>query len=220
MQDYLPVLRRSQLFSGIGEAEISTLLDCLGAQYRSYQKGDYVFRQGEYLSQIAVLAAGQLHIQREDYWGNSNILSTVTVGDMFGEAYAAPNSGAILTNVIAVEDSTILFLDARRILTTCSSACRFHAAVVQNLFSALSETNRQLLQKLGHMAHRTTREKLMSYLSEESARQKSVTFTIPFNRQQLADFLSVDRSAMSSELCKMRDDGLLRFEKSTFCLIS
>ena len=113
-----------------------------------------------------------------------------------------------------------MFFDFRKILTVCSSACRFHTNVVQNLFFAISEKNRQLVQKLGHMSKRTTRDKLISYLSEQAKRSGSSTFSIPFNRQQLADFLCVDRSAMSNELCKMRDDGLLTFDRNTFSLIS
>ena len=138
---------------------------------------------------------------------------------MFGEAYVAPDSGAILNDVIAKEDSTVIFFDVKKILTVCSSSCKFHSTVVQNLFFDISEKNRKLLQKLGHMSSRSTREKLMSYLSEEAKKQKSSSFSIPFNRQQLADFLSVDRSAMSKELCKMRDDKLLIFEKNYFTLL-
>ena len=138
---------------------------------------------------------------------------------MFGEAYVAPESGSLLNDVVAVDDSAAIFFDVKRILTTCSSACRFHTMVVQNMFFAISEKNRKLVQKLGHMSKRSTREKLISYLSEEAKRHSSSSFTIPFNRQQLADFLSVDRSAMSSQLCKMRDEGLLKFEKYQFKLL-
>lgn len=122
-------------------------------------------------------------------------------------------------DVLAVEDSAVIFFDIRRIMTVCSSACRFHSMVVHNLFFAISEKNRKLVQKLGHISKRTTREKLISYLSEESKKHNSPSFTIPFNRQQLADFLSVDRSAMSNELCKMRDEGLLEFERNQFKLL-
>ena len=137
---------------------------------------------------------------------------------MFGEAYAAPESGVLLNDVVATEDSTVIFFDVRRIMTVCSSACRFHTAVVQNLFFAISEKNRKLMQKLSHISRRSTREKLLSYLSEESKRQGASSFSIPFNRQELADYLSVDRSAMSNELCKMRDEGLLTFNKNSFSL--
>ena len=171
------------------------------------------------MSDITVLVEGNLHIRKDDYWGNRSILGQIAVGEMFGEAYVAPESGALMNDVIAVEDSAVLFLDMKRIITTCSSACRFHAIVIQNLFFAISEKNRKLVQKLGHMSQRTTRDKLISYLSEEAKRQNSASFVIPFNRQQLADFLSVDRSAMSNELCKMRKDGLLEFNKNKFRLL-
>ncbi len=219
MKKYISVLKRTQMFAGVGDDEIASMLSCLGARLHTYKKNEYVFRQGEHLSDITVLVEGNLHIQKDDYWGNRSILSQISVGEMFGEAYVAPESGALLNDVVAVEDSAVIFFDVKRIITTCSSACRFHAMVVQNMFFAISEKNRRLVQKLGYMSKRSTREKLISYLSEEAKSQNSASFSIPFNRQQLADFLSVDRSAMSNELCKMRNEGLLEFEKNWFKLL-
>ena len=219
MKKYISILKRTQMFSGVGENEIESMLSCLGARLYEFSKGEYVIRQGERLSDIIVLVDGNLHIQKDDYWGNRSILGQISVGEMFGEAYVAPDSGTVLNDVVAVEKSMVIFFDVKRILTTCSSACRFHNLVVQNMFFTISEKNRKLVQKLGHMSKRSTREKLISYLSEEAKKQKSSKFTIPFNRQQLADFLSVDRSAMSNELCKMRDEGLIEFEKNNFKLL-
>lgn len=218
MKKYLKILKKSQLFSGVAEDEIEAMLDCLSAELRTYQKGSYVLHQGEYLHHITVLVAGSLLIQKDDFWGNRSIVNKINVGEMFGEAYVAPGSEALLNDVIATEDSAIIFFDVHKILTTCSSACRFHAMVIQNLFYAISVKNRSLVQKLGHMSRRTTREKLLSYLSEQAKKQGISSFEIPFNRQQLADFLSVDRSAMSNELCKLRDEGLLSFERNRFQL--
>jgi CRP-like cAMP-binding protein len=212
------VLKQTKLFVGVEEEDVFSMLSCLGARLRTYKKGEYVLRQGQNLSDILVLAEGGLHIQRDDYWGNRSILGHIGVGEIFGEAYASPESGALLNDVVAVENSSVFFFDVKRVITTCSSACRFHTLVVQNLFFAISEKNRSLVQKLDYLSRRTTREKLISYLSEEAKKQNSSYFTIPFNRQQLADYLSVDRSAMSNELCKMRDDGLLEFEKNLFKL--
>ncbi len=219
MNEYYGLLKQTQLFAGVKEDEISSMLDCLQARLFTYKKGEYVVRQGEHTDQIMILAEGSLHIQRDDYWGNRSIINQIDPGEMFGEAYAAPGSSAMLNDVVAVEDSVVIGFDVKKILTICSSACRFHTMVVQNLFFAISEKNRKLVQKLVHMSKRTTREKLISYLSEESRRQNSGIFSIPFNRQQLADFLSVDRSAMSNELCKMRDEGMLVFEKNRFTLL-
>ena len=219
MKKYISVLKNTVLFAGVGEDEITAMLSCLNARLRTYHKGECVLRQGEHVSDIFILSEGKLHVQRDDFWGNRSILAQITAGEMFGEAYAAPESSALLNDVVAVEDSAVLFFDVRKILTTCSAACRFHSLVVQNLFFAISEKSRKLVQKISHMSQRTTREKLISYLSEEAKRHKSADFCISFNRQQLADFLSVDRSAMSNELCKMRDDGLLLFEKNHFTLL-
>ena len=219
MKKYISTLKRTQMFAGVKDDEIDAMLSCLGARLYTYKKGEYVLRQGERLSDILVLAEGNLHIQKDDYWGNRSILGQISIGEMFGEAYVAPESGALMNDVIATEDSAVLFFDVKRVLTTCPSACRFHSMVVQNMFFAISNKNRKLVQKLGHMSKRSTREKLISYLSEEAKKQNSSYFTIPFNRQQLADFLSVDRSAMSNELCKMRDEGLLEFEKNQFKLL-
>lgn len=219
MKKYLEILERTQLFSGVSNSEISTMLNCLQAELRSFQKGDYVFREGERIDNITVLAEGTLLVQHNDFWGNRNIINIIRVGEMFGEAYAAPENGALLNDVIAEEDSIVIFFDVKRILTVCPTACRFHSTVVQNLFFAISEKNRKLVQKIGHMSKRSTRTKLLSYLSEEAKRHNSSHFSIPFSRQQLADFLCVDRSAMSNELCKMRDEGLLVFDKNNFTLL-
>ena len=219
MKKYIPVLKRTKLFSGVGEDDIASLLSCLGARKKEYKKGEYILREGEHISDIFILVEGKIHIQKDDYWGNRSILSVISVGEMFGEGYAAPESGALLNDVVAVEDSSVIFFDVKRILTTCSSACRFHNMIVQNMFFAISDKNRRLVQKLGHMSGRTTRAKLIFYLSEEAKCQGISAFTIPFNRQQLADYLCVDRSAMSNELCKMRDEGMIKFEKSRFELL-
>ena len=177
---------------------------------------------GEYrivvVDHLLLLAEGRLHIQKEDYWGNRSILNEIRPGEMFGEAYIAPDSGSLLNDVVAAEDSVVLMFDTEKVFSVCPSACPFHTRLVKNLFYAVSEKNRSLVSKLGHMSQRSTREKLLSYLSDEAKRQNSSSFTIPFNRQQLADFLSVDRSAMSNELGKMRDEGILGFHKSEFTL--
>ena len=189
MKKYISILKKSRLFAGVGEVDIEAMLDCLSAKLRGYKKGEYVLREGEHIDNVMILASGSLNIQKDDFWGNRSIVNHISAGEMFGEAYIAPESGPILNDVIALEDSVVMFFDFRKILTVCSSACKFHTTVIQNLFSSISEKNRQLVQKLGHMSRRTTREKLISYLSEQAKRSGSSTFSIPFNRQQLADFL-------------------------------
>lgn len=219
MKEYVSVLTTTRLFAGISGEEVVGMLDCLSAKTRAYKKDEYIFRQGDKVNFIPILVKGKIHIRRDDFWGNRSIVNIIEAGEMFGEAYVPPESGAILNDVVALEDCAVIFFDLQKILTACPSACRFHKTLIQNLFFVISEKNRKLIQKLGHMSKRSTREKLVSYLSEEAKKQNSSSITIPFNRQQLADFLSVDRSAMSNELCKMRDDGLLVFQKNKFTLL-
>ncbi len=219
MKKYIPILKNTQLFFGTSDEDIEAMLGCLQAKLCAYKKGEYVLREGERIERLMMLVKGELHIQRDDYWGNRSIISMVGVGEMFGEAYAAPESGPLMNDVLAVEDSAVIFLDIGKLLTVCPNGCKFHAMAVKNLFFAISEKNRKLVRKLGYMSRRTTREKLIAYLSEEAKRQNSGSFSIPFNRQQLADFLSVDRSAMSNELCRLRNEGLIEFEKNRFKLL-
>ena len=219
MKKYIPILKKTRLFAGISEEEIVGMLSCLDAKLYHFSKGAYVIRQGEQMGHITVLVEGELHIQNEDYWGNRTIVSRIGVGELFGEAYLSPALSGIQNDVVAVADSVVIFFGVRCVMTTCSSACRVHNMVIRNLFCAISEKTQRLMKKLGHMSKRTTREKLLSYLSEEAKKQHSACFDIPFNRQQLADFLSVDRSAMSNELCKMRDEGIIEFHKNRFRLL-
>ncbi len=219
MKQYITILKQTQLFSGIREEEILTMLTCLGATQKSFAKGETVFCQGQRISFLPLLVKGELHLQKEDYWGNRNILGVISAGELFAEAYLAPKSGELPFDVVATMPCTVLFMDVHHLLTTCNNACAFHAITVKNLFFALCRKNQQLVQKIEHITRRCIREKLMSYLSQEAKEQHSSCFTIPYNRQQLADFLAVDRSAMSNELCKMRDEGMIAFEKNRFQLL-
>lgn len=217
MKKYLDILKGSKLFANVSEDEIGGMLSCLDAHERHYKEGEFVFRQGDKVDSVSVLVDGALLVQADDYWGSRSIITQVGVGELFGQAYLAGEP--IMNDVVAAEDSAVIFFDAKRVLTTCSSACPFHNRVIRNLFFALSETNLRLVTKLGHIQKRTTREKLMSYLSLMAKKAGRSSFTIPFNRQELADFLSVDRSAMSAELGRMRDEGLLTFDRNRFTLL-
>ena len=219
MNTYLSVLKKTVLFSGVKENEIEAMLSCLQMRRQSCKKGEYVLNQGQRWDNILILIKGKLHIQQDDYWGRRSIIAGVDPGEMFGESYAAPESGALMNDVMAVEDSEVFFFNVKKIITVCSSACKFHTIVVQNLFFSLSEQNRKLVQKMSYLSKRTTREKLIAYLSDEAKYQNTGTVSLPFNRQELANFLSVERSAMSNELSKMRDEGLITFHKNHFTLL-
>lgn len=212
-------LMTTNLFRGIEKWEIQKVLQCLSPYKKTFQKGEVITEEGMQLHNLGLVLEGQVHVEREDYWGNRSILGIVSVGDIFGEAYAVPGSEPIPNFIVAAQDCEILFLETQHVLTMCSTSCQYHNALIQNLFMIMAGKNRGLAGKLRHMSRRSTREKLLSYLSEQSTIHQSQTFDIPFDRQQLADYLSVDRSAMSAELSKMRKEELITYKKNHFTLI-
>ncbi len=219
MKNYLNVIQKSPLFSGISASELEPMLKCLSAVTKDYEKNAFVLRFGEDISSVGLVLSGSVHIIKEDYWGNRNIVTKASAGQLFAETYACVQGEALGINVVAAEPTTVLFLKVRCIMTTCSSGCEFHSRLMRNLLTVVAHNNLMLNNKLSHMAQRSTREKLLSYLSSESLKLGSSAFEISFNRQQLADYLSVDRSAMSNELCKLRDEGILKFNKNCFELM-
>lgn len=219
MEKYFEILRGSKLFYGVSELELKEMLHCLKPQIKSYQKGSFIFYRGDAASAMGLVASGSVHILKEDYWGNRTILAEVSAGQLFGEAYACSDRQELAVSAAAAQDCEVLFLDVKQIFTVCSSACVHHTRLIQNLVRALADKNISLTAKIEHMSQRRLRDKVLSYLSDISRQQGNADFFIPFNRQQLADYLSVDRSALSNELCKLRDEGLLRFEKNHFWLL-
>ncbi|MBS4959402.1 MAG: Crp/Fnr family transcriptional regulator [Clostridiales bacterium] len=213
----LTIIRNSTLFQGTDATEIDAMLSCLSPQQKIVEKGTYIYRRGETIMSIGLVISGSIHIFREDFWGNRSILSEILPGQTFGETIAASNITTNV-NVAAAQRSEVLLFDLRKILKTCPSNCEFHNRLILNLVNVLAEKNLFLTKKIGYLTKRTTREKLLSYLSDECMKAGSAIFQIPFNRQQLADFLSVDRSAMSNELSRLKAEGILNFQKNTFRL--
>ncbi|MCI9273307.1 MAG: Crp/Fnr family transcriptional regulator [Clostridiales bacterium] len=218
MQQYLDVIQQSILFDGLKRSEIESMLSCLQATIKTFTKNEPVLHAGETVSSIGMLLSGDAYILQEDFWGNRNIVSPVTKGQLFAEAFACTPGARLTVSVIAGTHATVMFFNVQRVLTTCSASCGFHCRIIRNLLADLAGKNLLFNEKITHMAQRATRDKLLSYLSSEALRQNSAAFDIPYNRQQLADYLSVERSAMSRELCKMREDGILSFQKNHFCL--
>lgn len=219
MKDFYAAVKRSKLFGGIGEEELRSMLRCLSAEEREYRKAECVLRFGDKVDSIGLVLSGAVDVVREDCWGNRNIVAAVLPGQSFAESYACCVPGAALgVSVQAARDSEILFVNIRKVLTTCTSACAFHARLIRNLVSLLAAKNLSLNEKLTHLSQRSIREKLLSYLSSVSMERNSPVFDIPFDRQQLADYLSVDRSALSNELSKMKREGVLKFDRNHFSL--
>lgn len=218
MKEFLSVLTSSQLFSGISEKELTAMLSCLDARKESFPKGDFVLRAGEVVDSIGLVLSGNALVIQEDIWGNRNILSKVGQGETFATAYACAPGSVLQGAVIAQTPVTVMFLNVKRILNLCPSACNHHSRIIRNLLGELAEKNLRINEKLTHMGQRSTRAKIRSYLSAEAKSLGKYEFDIPFSRQQLADYLGVDRSGLSMELGKMRDEGLIDFRRNHFKL--
>lgn len=211
-------LSNTQLFRGLEEAEITSLLGCLNATTRSFQKGEVILSEGNTTENIGILLSGLAVISCNDIWGNTSILGHVAPGSVFAEVYACIPGEPMLVTVSAVEDTSILFMNVGRVLTTCTNACPFHTRLVRNLLTVCAHRNLQLSQRIQHTSSKSIRGRLMSYFSECSKHAGSNSFLIPYNRQQLADYLNVDRSTMCNELSKMQRDGIIEYEKNRFLL--
>ena len=218
MKECMSLLNRTTLFSGIDEAEIEAMLGCLGAKAEDFRKDDYVLRVGDSPESLGLLLDGSVLVVQDDYWGNRNIRARIMPGQVFAEAFACVPWAVMDVSVFTDEPSRVLWLNVGRVLHTCPTACSHHNRMIRNLLSDLAANNLRTNEKLTHISRRSTREKLLSYLSAEAQRQGKSEFSVPFNRQQLADYLSVERSAMSAELSKMQKDGLLSVEKNYFSL--
>ncbi|MFR9296685.1 MAG: Crp/Fnr family transcriptional regulator [Aedoeadaptatus pacaensis] len=211
-------LANTQLFRGISESEIEELLLCLGAHDRSFQKGDVIFRAGSPVDEFGLVLSGSVNIVVNLYWGNSIIFGHMGKGEVFAENYAAVPGKELLCDVVACEDTHVLFLKMQSVMTTCRMGCAYHNRIIQNMLRISAQNNLNMSSRMMHTASKSLRERLLSYLSEQALERGSAHFTIPFNRQQLADYLAVNRSAMSNELSKMQEEGLITFRKNEFIL--
>lgn len=212
------ILRNTKLFAGMTDEGISSMLKCLNGTERTFKKGTYIYRAGDIAPSAAIIIEGQVHIDNEDYWGNHSIIAEAGAGEILGEVYSLLEDEPMAVNAVAITEVRAVMVDVKKIFTSCESVCPYHFRLIKNFVSILAMKNRQLNGKMIHLSQRTTRDKLLSYLSEQSLKVGAGEFDIPFNRQQLADYLSVDRSAMSSELGRLRDKDVLEFHKNHFKL--
>lgn len=211
-------LSNTMLFRGVNPEEIQPMLSCLGAFTGKYQKGETVYRAGDTTENIGMIISGSINIECDDVWGNKSILSHGEAGEIFAEAYACIPGEQMMVSVVTCEKTEILFLNASRLMTACTGTCEHHNKLIKNLLQISASKNLGLSRRILHTASKTIRGRLLSYLSEQARIRGSYSFSIPFNRQQLADYLSVDRSTMSNELSKMQNEGIITFHKNSFTI--
>lgn len=211
-------LGNTPLFRGMTVPDIEEMLRYLRAAERSYKKGAVILPEGTPTEQLGVVLSGRVIIEMGDVWGNNSVLSSIGPGGVFAEAYACVPGEPLMVNVTAAEDTRALLLNIRRVLEPCANVCPRHVRLVRNLLTLCSEKNLQLSRRVLHTGPKSIRKRLLSYFSECIKRTGSYEFDIPYNRQQLADYLNVERSALSNELSLMQRDGLIRYEKNHFAV--
>ena len=213
------LLENAPLFKDVPPEEINVMLQCLGTEERDYDKGETIFHAGDVIHNIGLVLTGRVQIENDDVWGNKSVMESVGPGFAFAESYACLPGEPLMVSAIAAE-CRILFLDIGEILNVCTPACSHHNRLIQNLLYISSQKNLNLSRRIFHTSSKSIRGRLLSYLSFQASKAGSRDFCIPFNRQQLADYLSIDRSAMSAELGKMRKEGILETDKNHFVLKS
>lgn len=217
MKPYLPVIKELELFRGIND-NMDSILGCLDPRQRSYDKNSTIFSIGDKVDWIGIVLSGRIQLLREDVNGYQDIVAQFGKGEIFGEAYACAGVDHTFVSAVATAQSEILFINIKKIITVCGDACTFHNKLIENLLGIVARKNIVLNQKIEVITKRTIREKITAYLENQRLMCSSEDITIPFNRSELADYLCADRSALSRELSRMRDEGILEFEKNRFRL--
>lgn len=218
MKKYSDILKKVALFQDVDDTSLIKMLGCLGATVEVYDKKYTVFAEGKAAKHIGILLSGSAHIEKTDFYGNRSIVSKIEKGDMFGEAFACAQAVSSVS-VIADEESEIMLLNCSHLLHTCKNACAFHHQLIFKLMKELAKKNILFHQKVEVTSKRSTREKLLAYLDLQSKKEGSLKFTIPFNRQELADYLEVERSGLSTEISKLQKEGIILAKKNTFELL-
>lgn len=213
------ILNKSPLFNQIKTDELQPLLLCLKAFSKQYRKGETILKVGDKVVNIGLLLKGSAHIIKDDYWGNRTIIKEINVSEIFAEVYACLNHQESEIEIVAIEECEVMYLNIDTLTCMCQKSCSFHQQIIHNLMLIMASKNLLLTQKMEYVSKRTMREKILAYLFAQSLKQKSSRIQIPFNRQQFADYLSVNRSALSIELSKMQEEGLIRYFKNDFELL-
>lgn len=219
MTDFYEILKRCPLFDGIPAEDLDAILSCIGGHTMDVRKGKLVFQEGDPATHVGMVLSGAVRLVRTDYYGNRSIVAHIGPAELFGETYACAAVTALPVSIVADADGKVLLMDCRRITTSCTNACAFHNRMIFNLLRMVATKNLVFDQKIQVTSQRTTREKLMAYLLNQAKLQGCSSFTIPYDRQGLADYLEVDRSGLSAEISKLRKERVLESEKNHFVLL-
>ena len=220
LEQYYNQIKNSPVFFGMNDEELKGLLECFNARVRKYEKEEMIIRQGDIISNIYLILDGGVNIEKDSYWGRRIIISRLVKNQNLALSFVGSKNIESSVDAITVKDTLVLILSYEKCTSICQNACTRHKVLINNLFQILSKENIELIQKIENVSQKTIRDKLLTYLSNEAQRKHSNSFDIQFTRQALADYLNVDRSAMSFELSKLQKEGLIIYNKNHFELLS
>ena len=216
LEKYLDILKKCPLFEDISDGELTKMLSCLGARGRRFDKHERILSEGEPAQEVGILLSGRANVSQIDYYGNRTLIGRVSPGEMFAEEFACANVKSLPIDVIADEACEVLLINCRHILTPCESYCGHHQKMIFNMMRDVAKKAIIFHKKIDVTAKRTTRDKLLTYLNHMAKETGKHSFEIPFDRQELADYLEVDRSGLSVEIGKLRREGLIKNTKNFF----
>ncbi|MEE1087031.1 MAG: Crp/Fnr family transcriptional regulator [Schaedlerella sp.] len=216
MKKYFAEIRRCSLFDDIEDDKLFTMLNCLGATIQHYSKNQTIMEEGRPAKNIGILLNGSIQLVQNDYYGNRSIIASVEPSHLFGESFACVDKVVLPMNIVACDDTDAMLIDCRRMLKSCSNACSFHTQLIYNLMKIVAAKNIMFNQKMAITSKRSTKEKLIAYLLVEAKKNESESFVIPYDRQELADYLGVERSGLSMEISKLKKAGMIETKKNQF----
>ncbi len=220
LEKYYNQIKNSPVFYGMNDEELKGLLECFNARIRKYEKEEMIIRQGDMISNLYLILDGEVNIEKDSYWGRRIIIARLGKNDNLALSFVGSRDVESSIDAIAIKDTLVLVLSYEKCTSMCQNACTRHKVLINNLFQILSKENIELIQKIENVSQKTIRDKLLTYLSNEAQKRHSNSFEIHFNRQELADYLNVDRSAMSFELSKLQKEGIIEYNKNHFELLS
>ena len=207
------------LFKGIKKEDMGAMLSCTGYHISDYTKGQVIALENEQIRHVGIVLSGAVDMIKEDVWGNKTLLARIGKEELFGESFACSEDNLSLVTFYAPEETRVLFIPFHRIMHTCSMACAFHHKLVENMVGIIAGKNRELMKKVEVVSRKTLREKILAYLSHQSQRAGNRYFAIPLSRQELAEYLCADRTALSRELASMKEAGLIDYDKNMFRIL-
>ena len=218
MDKYFDILLKCPLFKGVQENQLKSMIKCLNGKIINVKKNETIFLEGDLAQNFGIVLMGKVKIIRDDFYGNRSVLTVLKESEMFAEVFSFAGLNSFPVSVVADKDSKIMLLNSNKVMTMCSASCNYHNLIIKNLLKEMAQKTLSLNKKIRYMSEKTTKNKLMLYLLDQAKQNNSCEFTIPFDRQALADYLGVERSAMSAEIGKLKKSGLIDTKGSWFCV--